>query len=104
MQFERITICLALVFAHGAFAAEATEATLPDVEVTGEKIQPLPAPSNWLLVESTLSIRAHPPVILPNCSMASRVSVSMMQAVFPVCRRFTAWPMTASASKWTAWI
>jgi len=28
MQFKRITICVALAFAPGAFAAEATEATL----------------------------------------------------------------------------
>ena len=49
MQFKRITICVALAFAPGAFAAEATEATLPDVKVIGERIQPLPAYSNSAL-------------------------------------------------------
>ena len=46
MQFKRITICVALAVAPGAFAAEAT---LPDVEVTGVRIQPLPAYSNSAL-------------------------------------------------------
>jgi len=46
MQFQRITICVALAFAPGAFAAEAT---LPEVEVIGEKIQPLPALSDSAL-------------------------------------------------------
>src|SRR3990167_296849 len=46
MQFKRITICVALAFAPGAFAAEAA---LPDVEVTGVRIQPLPAYSNSAL-------------------------------------------------------
>jgi len=49
MQFKRMTICIALAFAPGAFAAEATEATLPDVEVVGKKIQPLPALSDSAL-------------------------------------------------------
>src|SRR3989338_5918322 len=49
MQFKRMTICIALAFAPGAFAAETTEATLPDVEVVGEKIQPLPALSDSAL-------------------------------------------------------
>jgi len=49
MQFKRITICVALAFAHGAFAAEATEAALPDVEVIGKKVQPLPALSDSAL-------------------------------------------------------
>lgn len=49
MQLIRIAICVALAFAPGAFAAEATEATLPAVEVIGEKIQPLPALSNSAL-------------------------------------------------------
>jgi len=43
MQFKRITICVALAFAPSAFAAEAT---LPDVEVIGKKVQPLPALSD----------------------------------------------------------
>lgn len=46
MKFKRMTICIALAFAPGAFAAEAT---LPDVEVTGVRIQPLPAYSNSAL-------------------------------------------------------
>ena len=49
MQFKRITICVALAFAPGAFAAETTEATLPDVEVIGKKVQPLPALSDSAL-------------------------------------------------------
>lgn len=49
MQFKRVTLCVALAFAPGAFAAEATEATLPDVEVVGKKIQPLPALSDSAL-------------------------------------------------------
>jgi len=54
MQFKQITICVALAFAPGAFAAEATEATLPDVEVIGERIQPLPALSDSALGESNI--------------------------------------------------
>ena len=49
MQLKRITICVALAFAPGAFAAEATEASLPDVKVIGERVQPLPAYSNSAL-------------------------------------------------------
>ncbi len=49
MQLKRIAICVALAFAPGAFAAEATEATLPDVEVIGKKIEPLPALSDSAL-------------------------------------------------------
>lgn len=49
MQFKRITICVVLAFAPGAFAAEATEAALPDVEVIGKKVQPLPALSDSAL-------------------------------------------------------
>lgn len=39
MKLKRITICVALAFAPGAFAAEAT---LPDVEVIGKKSNPYP--------------------------------------------------------------
>ncbi|MFZ2524552.1 MAG: TonB-dependent receptor [Candidatus Ferrigenium altingense] len=46
---KKITICIALVFAPGAFAAETTETTLPDVEVIGKKVQPLPALSDSAL-------------------------------------------------------
>ncbi|OGS97206.1 MAG: TonB-dependent receptor [Gallionellales bacterium RIFCSPLOWO2_02_FULL_57_47] len=49
MQFKRIAVCVALAFAPSAFAEEATEATLPDVEVIGKKIQPLPALSDSAL-------------------------------------------------------
>ena len=49
MQLKRITICVALAFAPSAFAAEATEVTLPDVEVIGKKVQPLPALSDSAL-------------------------------------------------------
>ena len=49
MQFKRITICVALAFAPGAFAADATETTLPSVEVIGKKTQPLPALSDSAL-------------------------------------------------------
>lgn len=42
MQFKRISICVALAFAPGAFAADATEATLPEVVVTAPMMrQPL---------------------------------------------------------------
>ncbi|MEI7455266.1 MAG: TonB-dependent receptor [Nitrosomonadales bacterium] len=44
MQLKRITLCVALAFAPSAFAAESTE--LPDVVVTAEKLQPLPASSS----------------------------------------------------------
>ena len=52
MQLKRITICVTLAFAPGAFAAEATgapEATLPPIEVIGKKVQPLPALSDSAL-------------------------------------------------------
>ena len=55
MQFKRITICVALAFAPGAFAAEATVAALPDVEVIGKKVQPLPALSDSALGETTIA-------------------------------------------------
>jgi iron complex outermembrane recepter protein len=55
MQFKRITICVALAFAPGAFAAEAPEATLPDVEVVGKKIQPLPALSDSALGKGNIT-------------------------------------------------
>ena len=42
MQLKRITICVALAFTPGAFAAETTEATLPEVIVTAPAMeQPL---------------------------------------------------------------
>ncbi|BBJ00675.1 TonB-dependent receptor [Ferrigenium kumadai] len=47
MQLKRITVCVALAFAPGAFAAET--ATMPEVEVTAEKLQPLPALSDSAL-------------------------------------------------------
>jgi iron complex outermembrane receptor protein len=40
MQVKRITICLALAFAHGAFAAETIETTLSEVKIIGSKAQP----------------------------------------------------------------
>jgi len=49
MQLKRITICVALAFTPSAFAAEATEANLPDIKVIGERIQPLPALSDSAL-------------------------------------------------------
>lgn len=49
MQLKRITICIALAFAPNAFAEEGTQAALPDVEVVGKKIQPLPALSDSAL-------------------------------------------------------
>ncbi len=54
MQFKSITICIAMTFMHGAFAAESTETTLPYVEVIGKKIQPLPALSDSALGETNL--------------------------------------------------
>lgn len=41
MQVKRITLCLALAFAPSAFAADVN--SLPDVEVTANKLQPLPS-------------------------------------------------------------
>ncbi|TXT27434.1 MAG: iron complex outermembrane recepter protein [Gallionellaceae bacterium] len=49
LKLKRITVCLALVFTPGAFAAEAGGDTLPEVEVTGARIQPLPALSDSAL-------------------------------------------------------
>ena len=54
MQLKRITICVALVFAPGAFAAEATETTLPDVKVIGKRTEPLPALSGSALDETSI--------------------------------------------------
>jgi iron complex outermembrane receptor protein len=54
MQLKRISICIALAFAPGVFAAEAGDATLPDVEVSGKKIQPLPALSDSALGNTDL--------------------------------------------------
>ncbi|MCR4302759.1 MAG: TonB-dependent receptor [Gallionella sp.] len=54
MQLKQITIYIALAFAHGAFAAEATETTLPEVEVVGKKVQPLPALSDSALGGSNI--------------------------------------------------
>lgn len=59
MHFKRITICIALAFAPGALAAEApketTDAALPDVEVVGKKLQPLPALNESALGESGIA-------------------------------------------------
>lgn len=44
MQLKRTTLCVALAFAPSAFAAESAE--LPDVVVTAEKLQTLPASSS----------------------------------------------------------
>ena len=41
MHLKKITVCIALAFAPHAFAAETAEASLPDVEVIGKRIQPL---------------------------------------------------------------
>lgn len=55
MQLKRIVICVALAFAPGAFAAETTEAALPDVVVVGKKVQPLPALSDSVLGGSSIA-------------------------------------------------
>ncbi|MDE2311128.1 MAG: TonB-dependent receptor [Betaproteobacteria bacterium] len=55
MQLKRIAICAALAFAPGAFAAEATETTLSDIEVIGKKIQSLPALSDSALSGSNIT-------------------------------------------------
>lgn len=55
MQYKKLTICLALAFAPGAFASEANEPTLPEVVVVGEKIQPLPALSDSALGEGNIT-------------------------------------------------
>ena len=59
MQFKRIAVCVALAFAPSAFAEEATEATLPDVEVIGKKIQPLPALSDSALGGANITRQRH---------------------------------------------
>ena len=51
MQLKRVAICVALTFAPGAFAAEA----LPEVEVTSERLQPLPSLSNSGLERDNLT-------------------------------------------------
>jgi len=75
MQFKRITICVALAFAPGAFAADATEAALPDVEVIGKRS-----------AVSTLPASAPPPAIRQNCSMGSPVSAFTARVAYPACR------------------
>ena len=55
MQLKRITICVALAFAPGAYAAEAIESALPEIKVIGEKIKPLPALSDSALGESNIT-------------------------------------------------
>jgi len=51
MQLKRITFCIALAFAPGAFAAE----TLPEVPVRSEALQPLPTASNDGLDQNSLT-------------------------------------------------
>ena len=53
MKFKRLTICIALGVAPNVFAAET--ATLPEVQVTAEKLQPLPSPSNDGLDQNSLA-------------------------------------------------
>ena len=53
MQLKRITLCIALAFAPNAFAAET--ATLPEIQVTAEKLQPLPALSDSALGETSIA-------------------------------------------------
>jgi len=55
MQLKRITFCVALAFTPGAFAAEPAETALPEVEVVGKKIQPLPALSDSALGGSNIT-------------------------------------------------
>ncbi len=45
---------LSVAISHAVYAAESTETTLPNVEVIGQKIQPLPALSNSAVGESNL--------------------------------------------------
>lgn len=52
MQLKRITLSLFLAFAPSAFAAE-TDA-LPEVQVTAEKVQALPAPNTVGLDKNNL--------------------------------------------------
>ncbi len=49
MQVNKLTLCLALAFAPGAFAAESE--TMPQVDVTAAKLEDLPAPSAVQAVE-----------------------------------------------------
>lgn len=58
MQLKRITVCVALAFVPHAYAAET--AALPEVTVSAEKIQSLPASSNsGLDKKSLLRLRTH---------------------------------------------
>lgn len=50
MQLKKITFCIALAFAPGAFAAE----TLPEVPVRSEVLQPLPSTNNHGLEPESL--------------------------------------------------
>lgn len=52
LQFKRITICIALAFAPNAFADEAI--VLPEVNVSAEKLEPLPSLSNSELTKNRL--------------------------------------------------
>lgn len=49
MQVKKLTLCLALAFAPGAFAGESE--TMPQVDVTAAKLEDLPAPSAVRTVE-----------------------------------------------------
>jgi len=53
MQFKRITICVALAFAPGAFAAD--PAVLPEVEITADRLQSLPSLTNSGLEQRSLA-------------------------------------------------
>lgn len=52
MKLKRISVCVALSFAQGAVAAE--PATMPDVNVTAERLQSLPSPANYGLDQEGL--------------------------------------------------
>ncbi|MDD4927953.1 MAG: TonB-dependent receptor plug domain-containing protein [Gallionella sp.] len=58
MQLKRITMCVALAFAPTVFAVELAE--LPDVVVTAQKLQPLPATADsGLDKKALLRLRTH---------------------------------------------
>jgi len=54
MSFKQIVFCVALASANISYAADRAEDTLPEIEVIGEKVQPLPALNDSALGETDL--------------------------------------------------
>jgi len=54
VPFKQIVFCIALALANISYAADRADDTLPDIEVIGEKVQPLPALNDSALGETDL--------------------------------------------------